>query len=242
MKSTLAILLIIVLTATLNASALRRLQDTTSCLSDITEEYNNLKEAITNKNWNSVSDFVVSLSKVFSDCLDSENQGERCLSEISVTYSNVYDLFTLFKNKDINPSHYINNIEGLVSDFKAVTTECNFTQSTNKLRFRASIPKDAETCYADLKNLYTEVKTAIDSGDIASFTQALGDMNTTFNDCKEFYDDVTHCVIPAYDLVKQVVNLVKYATERSLNPINYYDSIKTGVTDVENVIEYCFKQ
>jgi len=67
-----------------------------------------LEAAIGNKDWSQVANFLKNISKSYADCKDARSEFTNCVNDGKHVISDVADMVSAVKSRDMNPFHYVN--------------------------------------------------------------------------------------------------------------------------------------
>merc|ERR1712166_554751 len=99
-------------------------RDLPSCVNDLKNDVSFIESAITNKDWTQVASLMKNVSKSYVDCKGAKNQVATCITDGKLIVSTLTSLFSLVKDRSMNPVSYINSIKSLISNWKEFTTDC----------------------------------------------------------------------------------------------------------------------
>jgi len=214
-----------------------RLSDIPACVTDLRSDFSNLEVAIETKNWSAVADLIKNISKTYADCKDAYGQVQTCVHDGKAVVSNLVDIIGAVKSKDMNPFHYINFLKSMYTNVKTFSHDCYVTKQPAKVD---TIPQDLAKCGSDLKAEFQAIYDAFHNKDMSRIEDLIKGMATTFVDCQAAYKHVSACATPAVGAVESIVNLIKYAEVKDVNPMDYINAVRALVVDVEGVVHNCF--
>jgi uncharacterized protein YqgV (UPF0045/DUF77 family) len=213
--------------------------DIPDCAADLQADFTHLETAISAKSWNEVFALIKNVSKTYADCKDGYNQVSVCIADAKVVASNVADLVNAVKSKDLNPFHYITMIKALFADTKKFTADCYVKKPTSPFK---GVPQDLAKCGSDLKGEFQDLVDAFTKKDMSRVDDLFSKFSQTFVDCQVAYEDVAECTAPVIGTVTDIVNLIKYAEAKDMNPLHYVEAVKSLVGNVEGVVHQCFNR
>jgi uncharacterized protein YqgV (UPF0045/DUF77 family) len=213
--------------------------DIPDCAADLKADFTHMETAISTKSWDEVFALIKNISKTYADCKDGYNQVSVCIADAKLVASNVADLITAVKTHDLNPIHYITMIKSLFADTKKFTADCYIKKP---LSAPTALPQDLAKCGSDLKGEFQDLVDAFTKKDMTKIDDLFANFTKTFVDCQVAYKDVSECTAPVIGTITDIVNLIKYAEAKDLNPIHYVEAIKSLVGNVEGVVHQCFNR
>merc|ERR1712193_171707 len=210
MKSLYTIVLIICFSSILSSKRMFQVGDIPNCMDDLQKDFTDMETAIQNKDWNSVGEFLKNVTKTYLDCKDAYNQAGLCMNDLKGVISNIFDLFSAVKDRDMNPVHYWNYVRGIYDGMKTFNNDCFEPRTTYFVR--GIVPQDLTKCKDDLANEFNDVIKAIENKDLSQFDDFFTQFSSTFTQCQAAYNEVAGCATPVVDTIQQIVTVIKNAT------------------------------
>merc|ERR1712110_127497 len=110
------------------------LRDIKGCAVNLRSDFNNVKTAITNKDWNSLFKWLANISTTWSECYEAFQQVQACELQVKSTIGSLKDLLSAFKSGSLNPATYINAVKAFIANVDGIVDKCYDPIATSSVK------------------------------------------------------------------------------------------------------------